>query len=167
MFNGQKIRLALVSLSSMLALGLLGCNDAKFSGRSFGLTEGGEAPVVSDDDVSGSEDDEAGEEAKVVADLPILWPPNHKMVLVSLAPSVEGDSCSVKSVSSSEADAGLDIEDVAADFEIVGDLQVNLRSERFGEGEGRIYEISLECKNAAEEIYSEIVQVQVPHDMGK
>ncbi|MGE0173179.1 MAG: hypothetical protein AB7T49_10350 [Oligoflexales bacterium] len=170
MFYGQSIRLALISAVGLLALNTLGCNEAEFSRKSFDLSAGSDASKVrqGEDKTAGIEDEGQDEssDGKVVADIPVLWPPNHKMVLVSLAPSVEGDSCSIKSVSSNEADSGLGVEDVEVDYEIVGDLQVNLRSERFGDGDGRVYEVSLECSNSKGEAYSEVVKVECPHDMG-
>lgn len=92
----------------------------------------------------------------------VLWPPNHKMVPVSLQVSATGDpspECRINSVRSNEASVtpGED-EWVAA-----GTLTVNLRAERADSGNGRVYSIDLTCTNTSGSA-SQTITVNVPHN---
>jgi hypothetical protein len=52
------------------------------------------------------------------------------------------------------------------DWSIVGDDLVNLRAERMGNGDGRVYTITIEATDASGNSSQETVEVIVPHDMG-
>ena len=102
----------------------------------------------------------------------VLWPPNHKMVQVN----VDIDSfdecdtepvCQITSVSSNEPENGLGDNDKAPDWQIAGDFTVNLRAERSGPGNGRLYTITIKCTDASGNSSTETVTVTVPHDKGK
>jgi len=84
---------------------------------------------------------------------PTLWPPNHKMVAVTVAASstdiVGVASLKIVSVTSSEPDNGLGDGDTANDIQVTGNLTVNLRAERSGGGNGRTYTITVEAKDDA------------------
>jgi len=103
----------------------------------------------------------------------ILWPPNHKMVRVTVSAIVSEDydgeepSCRIISVSSNEPDNGLGDGDTAPDWEIMGAATVNLRAERAGNGAGRVYTLTVECTDPAGDSATEYVTVTVPHDQGK
>ena len=58
---------------------------------------------------------------------------------------VEAPMCKIISVSSNEPEKGLGSGDKAPDWEITGDLTVNLRAERSLAGSGREYTITMEC----------------------
>lgn len=85
-----------------------------------------------------------------------LWPPNHKMVPIRIAPVVSDfcdadPACRIIEVTSSQpindtADGDTDI-----DWQIVGDLKVKLLSERAGNDfdEHRIYTITTQCTDAS------------------
>jgi hypothetical protein len=95
-----------------------------------------------------------------------LWPPNHKMVDVTVVPTVHDDrdgavACTIASVSSSEpvADDG-----TSPDWDAVTGLTARLRAERAGNGNGRIYTLTLVCTDAAGNRASRNVAVTVPHD---
>ena len=102
----------------------------------------------------------------------VLWPPNHKMVLVTLAVSKSDNCdpnplCRVTLVSSNEPENGLGDGDTAPDWKITGNLTVNLRAERSGTGNGRIYTITINCTDGVGNSSSQSVMVTVPHDQGK
>lgn len=50
------------------------------------------------------------------------------------------------------------------DYEITGPLRVQLRSERLGSGEGRIYRLTVRCSDASGNGSEKAVDVTVPHD---
>lgn len=99
-----------------------------------------------------------------------LWPPDHRMVAVSIAVSSTDNvdaspSCSVSGVTSNEPANGLGDGDTAPDwtFDRHG-LAVNLRAERAGKGSGRIYTITVTCADHAGNSSSGSTTVVVPHD---
>ena len=53
------------------------------------------------------------------------------------------------------------------DWQITGDLTVQLRAERSGVGIGRVYTIGVKCADASGNTTTGTVQVSVPHDQGK
>lgn len=100
-----------------------------------------------------------------------LWPANHKMVPVKVT-ATASDNCGVKkcsiiSVTSNEPENGLGDGDTAPDWQITGDLTVNLRGERSGTGTGRLYTITAECADSTGNRSTGTVNVTVPHDQGK
>jgi hypothetical protein len=102
----------------------------------------------------------------------MLWPPNHKMVPVTLSADVsdicdEKPYCRITSVSSNEPENGLGEGDTAPDWEITGDITVNLRAERSGTGSGRLYTIIIKCTDASANSSTKTVSVSVPHDKKK
>jgi len=98
-----------------------------------------------------------------------LWPPNHKMVPVKLEVSSDyfgpDDTCKIISVSSNEPEDGVGDGHHIPDWEITGDLTVDLRAERSGIGSDRIYTITVECTDDASDITATATaEVLVPHD---
>ncbi len=97
---------------------------------------------------------------------PTLWPPNHKMVAVTVSAAASDlvgvASLKIVSVTSNEPDNGLGDGDTANDIQITGNLTVNLRAERGGGGNGRIYTITVEAKDAAGNASTKTVAVTVP-----
>jgi hypothetical protein len=109
---------------------------------------------------------------KVTANPNIIWPPNHKMVQVTVDVLASDNcdtepACKIVSVSSSEPVDGLGDGDTSPDWKITGDFTVNLRAERSGTGNGRVYTITVECTDNYENSSTETVDVTVPHDKGK
>ena len=88
-----------------------------------------------------------------------LWPPDHKMVPVT----VNAPGCTILSVSSNEPQTGLGNGDVGPDWQITGALTVNLRAERSNAKGGRIYSILLQCGDGTQNI----AVVRAPHDKSK
>jgi hypothetical protein len=107
----------------------------------------------------------------VTASPEVLWPPNHKMVPATLTVSVSdicdaAPICRIIALTSNEPVEGLGDGDTAPDWEITGDLTVNLRAERSGKGGGRIYTIMVQCTDASGNGSTKAVTVTVPHDQG-
>ena len=102
----------------------------------------------------------------------VLWPPNHKMkpVTVTADTSDNCDSepvCQINSVASNEPVNGTGDGDTEPDWVVTGDLTVDLRAERSGTGNGRIYTITVECTDELGKTSTSDVTVIVPHDKGK
>jgi hypothetical protein len=90
----------------------------------------------------------------------VLWPPNNKMIDVTLtvaaADAVSPTTCSVGSVASNEA--------IAADDRVItGPLSVRLRAQRFARP-GRTYTITLSCSDQSGNASTTTTTVVVPHD---
>lgn len=104
------------------------------------------------------------------ADPNVLWPPNHKMravtVSVDASDVCSGVSCKIISVSSDEDENGKGDGNTSPDYEITGDLTVDLRAERSGLGDGRVYTITVECTDGSGNSSESTVTVSVPHDQG-
>ena len=103
-----------------------------------------------------------------------LWPPNHKYATVNVSDLVAGvtDNCdpnldgSVKiaSVSSDEPDNGGSDGNTINDIVIAGDCEsVQLRKERMGSGNGRVYTITLKVTDSSGNVSTVTTTVTVPH----
>jgi hypothetical protein len=97
----------------------------------------------------------------------VLWPPNHKMAPVAVAVSASDVSsppvtCEITSVTSNEPLIGPGSH-TAPDWQITGDLSVNLRAERSGAGNGRVYTLAVQCTDASNNNSSARTTVSVPH----
>jgi len=92
-------------------------------------------------------------EPPVIHDLavtpPVLWPPNHKMKVIT-ADYTSTDNCPGPitcqiTVTSNETENGTGDGDAAPDWEILNDHHLKLRAERAGNGNGRIYTVKISC----------------------
>ena len=98
----------------------------------------------------------------------ILWPPNHKFVSVSVL-GVE-DACGVSttinidSIYQDEPTNGLGDGDTAPDGAGVGSATAELRVERSGTGNGRVYHIGFTATDDRGVTCEGLVKVGVPHD---
>jgi hypothetical protein len=103
----------------------------------------------------------------------VLWPPNHKMRTIN-ATVVVTDQCDpnptfvLKSITSNEADNGLGDGDAANDVQGAAygtaDTQFQLRSERSGLGNDRIYTITYTGIDSSGNTTDTSVTVKVPHE---
>lgn len=104
-----------------------------------------------------------------------LWPPNHKYETFNVADLVTGasDNCDagvgvgsvvIASVSSDEVENGGGDGNTLNDIVIAGDCKsVQLRSERMGGGNGRVYTITLKVTDTEGNVSTATVTVTVPH----
>jgi feruloyl esterase len=104
----------------------------------------------------------------------ILWPPNHKMVPVAVGVTVTdacdagvSNSCRIVSVTSNEPVNGPDDGNTSPDWQITGNLTLNLRAERSGTGSGRIYTVNVACTDASGNSSAAAAAVKVPLSQGK
>ena len=110
----------------------------------------------------------------VSVDKPVLWPPNHKMVDVTV-PYGSTDGCSTPSCA-----LGVSVEEVGdrardddnddhkePDWQIIDAHHVRLRAERSGEARERIYTITITCRDGFGNTSAQTVKVRVPHDQGR
>jgi hypothetical protein len=99
----------------------------------------------------------------------MLWPPNHKMRSVGLNYSSSDNfpaavTCALSVVSDEPVTSEGDL--TAPDWTVESTAGVKLRSERAGDGDGRLYTITVTCTDAQGNISSKSATVSVPHDMG-
>jgi hypothetical protein len=110
--------------------------------------------------------------ASVAAQPSSLWPPNHKMVPVTLTVDVSDihdatPSCRVISITSNEPINGKGDGNTSPDWRIIDDLKVELRAERSRHGHGRVYTVTVRCTDDSGNSATRKVQVSVAHDRGK
>ena len=94
----------------------------------------------------------------------VLWPPNNKMVDVSINYEVTarcGAPACALSVTSNEPLTG------TSDWTVVGPHDVQLRASRNGNGSGRIYTVTVTCQDTRGNASSNPTTVLVPHDQSK
>ena len=94
---------------------------------------------------------------------------NHQLVPVTLSVSVSDACdasvrCQVVSVVSNEPVDGLGDGDTAPDWEVTGDLTLNIRAERAAQGVGRLYTITIACSDSAGNVSTKTVNVNVPRN---
>jgi len=96
----------------------------------------------------------------------VIWPPNHKMVPISVvadANAVCGPPvCTIVSIAS---DGPTDR--ISDDTAITGGLTALVRAERSGGSMGRTYTITVECHDTAGNAATATTIVRVPHDQRK
>ncbi|HET9529122.1 MAG TPA: hypothetical protein VFQ92_02130, partial [Blastocatellia bacterium] len=107
----------------------------------------------------------------VSVDKPVLWPPDHRLVTVTVNYQVSDNEdaspdCTL-SVASNEPINGTGDGDTAPDWEVEDAHHVRLRAERAGKGEGRVYRITITCTDNSNNASSETVMVRVPKNQKK
>ena len=107
----------------------------------------------------------------------ILWPPNHKMVNVAIE-TLAGDNTGgpvtlSAQVLSNEPQDGLGDGDTSPDWTVpvinqaTGIITLQLRAERSGAGDGRVYTIRITAADASNNTNTADAKIYVPHDKGK
>jgi hypothetical protein len=93
-----------------------------------------------------------------------IWPPNKKMVPVSVSVDARDEhSTPVSRLVRITADDGA----TADDWSITGALIAVLRAKRTGSGSGRTYVLEIETADASGNVVTSAVSVYVPHDQRK
>jgi hypothetical protein len=98
-----------------------------------------------------------------------LWPPNHKMADIFVTLDVTDNCCAMStvellSVTSDEAEDGKGDGRTKKDIKIVTDTHVQLRSERNGPGDGRVYTFTYRATDCHMNATTVSEEVRVPHD---
>jgi large repetitive protein len=104
------------------------------------------------------------------ADVPVLWPPDHKMILVHILGVIDAQknaTITLTKVTQDEPTNGLGDGDTPIDARINGDT-VLLRAERSGKGDGRVYWVYFTASDpetlALDNSPTGMIKVMVPHD---
>jgi len=107
----------------------------------------------------------------------ILWPPNHKMVDISINANASDNSglpvTLSATVTSNEPVNGLGDGDMAPDWtspvinQSTGVITLQLRAERSGSGNGREYTIAITATDSSGNSSTANSKIIVPHDKGK
>lgn len=100
-----------------------------------------------------------------------LWPANHRMVSVNILGVTDPDAgdkvaITIDKITQDEPVNGAGDGDTAPDGAINGS-RAQVRAERSGSGNGRVYTISFTASDGRGGTASGIVKVSVPHDQGK
>jgi hypothetical protein len=96
----------------------------------------------------------------------MLWPANHTMVDVTVGFDIS-DNCSgvcTLTVSSNESTNGAGDGNTSPDWNVIDLHHVQLRAERSGGGNGRIYTLKLTCTDPAGNATVKTTTVVVPHN---
>jgi hypothetical protein len=100
-----------------------------------------------------------------------LWPPNHKLVQIQILGVTDPDgdpvTITVTGITQDEPTNGVGDGDTSPDGFGVGTNQPQLRAERAGNGNGRVYVISFRAEDGKGGTCTGSAKVTVPHDKGK
>jgi uncharacterized repeat protein (TIGR01451 family) len=102
---------------------------------------------------------------------PDLWPPNHKLKLITLTGATDADGnplvLTITGVTQDEPINGLGDGDTSPDATVgPASNKVNLRAERSGLGDGRVYRIAFTGSDGLGGTCAGVAIVGVPHDQG-
>jgi hypothetical protein len=103
--------------------------------------------------------------SNVSVDKPTLRPPNHKMVAVTVNYAATDDSspptCTLRATSNEPVNGKGD-GNTAPDWQVIDAHHVQLRAERSGKDNGRIYTITITCRDSTGLTATKPVTVIVP-----
>lgn len=103
-----------------------------------------------------------------------LWPPNHKMVDITIdahAWDNSGRTTLSVDVMSNEPEEGLGDGDATPDWtapvieQVAGIITLQLRAERSGEGNGRVYTIAITATDPSNNSHTVYLNIVVPHNI--
>lgn len=133
------------------------------------------AQVVAQDTVNITVADTTPPTLTLVPNPAVLWPPNHKLRDIELN-VVESDACdpdpdfTLTSITSNEPENGTGDGDTTGDIQGADlgtdDRRFQLRSERAGNGSGRVYTVIANVTDASGNSTNGSTQIVVPHDQG-
>ena len=92
---------------------------------------------------------------------PVLWPPNGKMVPVSIEAKIF-DACDAMTSGRIVAVESDELSFRSDDWEITGPLTLNLKARRLGTGKGRTYRITIETSDGSGNMSRTTVSIFVP-----
>jgi hypothetical protein len=133
---------------------------------------------VASDTVTVTVEDTTPPELSISVTPTMLWPPNHRMVLIEVTVSVfdiaDPNPTVALALIESDEDDGIDTFDPAfdvtliegrkgADIQVI-DGQIYLRAERAGKSDGRVYTITFEATDASGNTAVAMATVAVPHN---
>ncbi len=100
----------------------------------------------------------------------VLWPPNHKMVLITPSWTVSDETdptpeVSLVSIVSNEDDDALGDGHTSDDIQVGDDGSIYLRAERSGTGSDRIYTITYKAVDDCGNVTERSATVSVPHEL--
>ncbi len=139
---------------------------------SFKRASTGESPILFDLTISANRPPDCSAAA---ANPGIIWPPNHKLVPVSVVgvtdPDGDAVTITITSIRQDEPVNGVADGDTSPDGTGVGSSTAQVRAERAGSpkvpGNGRVYHIGFKAIDGKGGACSGIVKVGVPHDQGQ
>ena len=113
--------------------------------------------------------DETPPEITVTLSRDVLWPPNHKMSDITAMVTVTDNCCATPTfrltyITSDEPDNGKGDGNTSGDIVIIDDTHVQLRSERMGGEDGRVYTVVYTAEDCVGNTAIATVYVRVPHD---
>lgn len=104
-----------------------------------------------------------------------IWPPNHKLVEIDIAPLIESDivdpdgdevTIEVTSITQDEPINGIGDGNTTCDAAIVGGTVVQVRSERARGGNGRVYRVEYAASDPCGSSCTGTVEIHVPANQG-
>ncbi len=144
--------------------------SGELSGQVSETTENAEAPAAPEpatNTASNNPDNHAPNCANAVASDTRLWPANHKMATIDIDGISDADndalSIVVQCIYQDEPLNSLGDGNTEYDAAGIGSAQAQLRSERSGTANGRVYHIDFEATDPAGESCTGRVKVGVPH----
>jgi hypothetical protein len=159
--SGGEITMADVSIESTF---LLGTTVVKVT------VSDGEADPVSCETSITVEDTTPPEIESITPSKSYLWPPNHKMKSVSFdveASDICGEvTTRIISIESNEPENDTGDGNTEPDWEITDDLEADLRAERSGSGEGRVYTVTVEATDESGNTATSTATVKVQKSQG-
>ena len=140
--------------------------DALFEPNAFRSSD--HDPVINGLDVC----DEIPPTLEVSVTPDTLWPPDHRYVEVQATVMVSDNfdpnpALALVSVTSNEPDDGEDDGNTVDDIVILDDFTFNLRAERSGVGNGRVYTITYQAVDACGNVTEKSATVSVPLSQGR